>query len=334
MGKLNVQHFLWGLADLAQDHTFIGKLVHGHLLINFTQSMLRRCDPNHDDADFNNFGVNFFNYMAFCVMRRSGMNIITMAEQYHRLWSRIQPPHPEEVVIEGERIRFEDQVIVVQILPIVYVIRSGISRESRENMDGYIIKMFNISCARTIRLLYSFRAMLQQMDRDYVAHLATKSIQAVLALKDTMRREMAVLVLQALVFTMQPDLNVNIELLVSRSPQLVSAIFTGLHTLIKCYRITWKECIESTALVSFMLELLTNANLSTRHAVQALQLLQLSIEHFLAPNLALLVDSLECSGMEQLGPVIYKRLHDTAWEIRDSTLELLASMVQISKTSE
>lgn len=71
-----------------------------------------------------------------------------------------------------------------------------------------------------------------------------------------------------------------------------------------------------------------------QHSVQALQLLQLSIEHFLAPNLALLVDTLQGSGMEQLGPVIYKKLHDTAWEIRDSTLELLTSMVQLSKMSE
>lgn len=65
--------------------------------------------------------------------------------------------------------------------------------------------------------------------------------------------------------------------------------------------------------------------------MQALQLLQLSIEHFLAPNLALLVDTLQGSGMEQLGPVIFKKLHDPAWEIRDSTLELLTSMSELSK---
>lgn len=72
----------------------------------------------------------------------------------------------------------------------------------------------------------------------------------------------------------------------------------------------------------------------SQHAVQALQLIQLSIEHFLAPNLALLVDTLQGSGMENLGPVIYKKLHDNAWEIRDSTLELVASMIQLSKMSE
>lgn len=50
--------------------------------------------------------------------------------------------------------------------------------------------------------------------------------------------------------------------------------------------------------------------------------------------MALLVDTLQGSGMEQLGAVIFKKLHDPAWEIRDSTLELLASMAQLSRTSK
>jgi len=58
-----------------------------------------------------------------------------------------------------------------------------------------------------------------------------------------------------------------------------------------------------------------------------------SIEHFLAPNLALLVDKMDGYGMEELGPTIYKRLHDNSWEVRDSVLELLHSMVDISEES-
>lgn len=64
--------------------------------------------------------------------------------------------------------------------------------------------------------------------------------------------------------------------------------------------------------------------------MQALKLTQLSIEHFLAPNLALLVEDLHGSGMERLGPTVLKRLHDINWEVRDSTLELLTSMSKIA----
>lgn len=65
--------------------------------------------------------------------------------------------------------------------------------------------------------------------------------------------------------------------------------------------------------------------------VQSLKLTQISIEHFLAPNLALLMDTLHGSGIEHLGPMILKRLHDNCWETRDTALELLTSVVEISE---
>lgn len=271
VGKMNIQHFLWGLASKALDHTsFIGKLMNGHVLVNFLQSMLRRSEPNHDDADFDKFGVDFFNYIRFAVNRRRSMTIIAMAEQYHSLWSRVQPPPPGEVVMEGERVKFEDQVIILQIMPIIFVIKSEINRKSHdEAWDSYVIKLFNISSARTVRMIYSFRDLLCSLGKDEVAHVATKSIQAVLANKDVMHRARAVLVLQTLVYTLQGmELTFNAQGsncdFLLKYPQLMSAILTGMHTLIKSYRITWKECIESTVLVSFMLELLSNQNLSTR----------------------------------------------------------------------
>lgn len=46
------------------------------------------------------------------------------------------------------------------------------------------------------------------------------------------------------------------------------------------------------------------------------------------------MDTLVGSGIESLGPTIYKRLHDNSWEVRDSTLELLNSIVDISRKSK
>lgn len=71
-----------------------------------------------------------------------------------------------------------------------------------------------------------------------------------------------------------------------------------------------------------------------QQTVESLKLIQTSIEHFLAPNLALLMDKIEGSGMEFLGQTIYKRLHDNSWEVRDSVLELLHSIVEISNESK
>lgn len=65
-----------------------------------------------------------------------------------------------------------------------------------------------------------------------------------------------------------------------------------------------------------------------------MKLSQLSVEHFLATNMALLVDTMAGSDMQKLGPMILKRLHDPNWEVRDSTVELLASIAKISMFSK
>lgn len=68
-------------------------------------------------------------------------------------------------------------------------------------------------------------------------------------------------------------------------------------------------------------------------SVQSFKLLKLSIEHFLSPNMALLVDNLKGSALLVMAPVIMKRSHDTAWEVRDSVLELVISITNISRFS-
>lgn len=49
--------------------------------------------------------------------------------------------------------------------------------------------------------------------------------------------------------------------------------------------------------------------------------------------MALLVDNLKGSALLVMGPVIMKRSHDTAWEVRDSVLELVISITDISRFS-
>lgn len=62
--------------------------------------------------------------------------------------------------------------------------------------------------------------------------------------------------------------------------------------------------------------------------------MQTCIDHFLAKPMALLMNNIEGSDMEKLGPTIYKRLHDNSWEVRDSVLEMLHTIIEISSKSK
>lgn len=51
------------------------------------------------------------------------------------------------------------------------------------------------------------------------------------------------------------------------------------------------------------------------------------------PNLALLVDNTSGTTIDNLGPILNSKLKDSAWEVRDSALEVLYTVAEYSKTS-
>jgi hypothetical protein len=69
-------------------------------------------------------------------------------------------------------------------------------------------------------------------------------------------------------------------------------------------------------------------------SVQGLQLMQVAIQNFMPPNLALLMNTMKGSTIDQVGPVLQKRLHDVSWDVRDSALEVLQVVTAIAEISE
>lgn len=67
--------------------------------------------------------------------------------------------------------------------------------------------------------------------------------------------------------------------------------------------------------------------------VEAFKLLQLSITKYMTPNLALLVDRTSDCSLNQLGPLLKTKLLDDDWEIRNSSLEVLAKVIELSYIS-
>ena len=66
--------------------------------------------------------------------------------------------------------------------------------------------------------------------------------------------------------------------------------------------------------------------------MEALKLLKLSIEKYMSPNLALLVDNTENNALHLVSPLLRSKLHDSNWEIRDSALEILITISTIACT--
>lgn len=67
---------------------------------------------------------------------------------------------------------------------------------------------------------------------------------------------------------------------------------------------------------------------------ESLKLLQLSIVKYMSPNLALLIEEgASDSSLGRLGPLLTEKLKEEEWEIRDSCLEVLTTISELSHTS-
>lgn len=269
----NLEKALWKLSDRTTDQIFLEILMKVFTVFNFTRI---NNSSNPLGKDLSQFALNFFNYMNFMITRRSSINVIKILEMYHVMWLKLNTKLSKTILMEDEKIKIEDQLITLQILPILYFIKKDPEKKT-ECLDKYIMKLFDISSEHTIKVCYAFRDLLKT---DYRADdIAAKSIQGIISLKSDMHRNRAVMVFQALMYSLKeyaPEaLNNHCDSnksygntldtdLLAQSPQHLSAILAGLHTLIEHYSITWKECIESTVLLNFMLALLNNPNLTTR----------------------------------------------------------------------
>lgn len=67
--------------------------------------------------------------------------------------------------------------------------------------------------------------------------------------------------------------------------------------------------------------------------MEALKLLKLSIEKYMSPNLALLVDRTNDSSLSQLGPLLHLKLKENHWQIRDGSLQVLLTISELAYRS-
>lgn len=262
---IHFQTVLWRLTDMTKDQLFFRNIMRALVLINVAEFTDKLSDNSATTLTHNQFGLNFFNQMKFCLVHRSPLTLLACAQQYHLLWASLGNRVPEEIELESNKIKFENQIIVLQMMPILICIKKEKKQEgvTAELFDNYIMKCFDISIDHTLRVCYSLRE-LTLTNRAIISDVAIKSIQGILAMKSVLHRDRAIIVFQAMCYSLKDfATKVNTDNLIEM-PNLLSAILTGLHAMVKEYRITWKESIETVCLMSFILLLLNKPNLSTR----------------------------------------------------------------------
>lgn len=275
--KHRYENKLWLTMDLVHSNddfrTTIVKSLH---IGNFARLRCMDIPPSDEkaaDLAFDVHTIHFYNLVMACMAHRAFKCVNMISDMHHHLWYKLGGNAPPEVVLENHDLKYGDQVIMIQSLPIIYIIKSRYKAD-----EGYLNelcnKMFNMSCEHTIRVLYQYRDGLKDESFNFIAELATNAVQRITSLKKFLSRERASLAFQILIYVLRGYVDdedncenvkrtCNIQL-VLQAPNLLSALLIGINEMIKYYNFTWSECIESTAIVPLLLVLLDNPNLNDR----------------------------------------------------------------------
>ncbi|XP_064535581.1 uncharacterized protein LOC135426436 [Drosophila montana] len=364
----NLDLNIWKLVEMTHNTYFTEKMLSTLCSYHFATLVHEKIlnpDCVEPPEQFTDFGLSFFNLMKFCIQRSDGITFIKMAELHHILWKKLGTRVPKEIVIQDQRVSFENQLICFHMMPLLFSMKFAMKMadESKSELfDTYIMKLLEMSCEQTLRLCYSLRDAFITPEGHtngglFTPELARKCVHSILSLEHVLDREQAVTVCQALLYALREvvafnhsskhnepedchgastssnysDIYPRGSEAIIKDPKVLHSVMVGLRTLIERFKITWKESVETIGLVNCLAFVLENCNLDPTCTVEALKLVQLAVEHFLSPNMALLVDNLQGSALVCLGPIIVKRMHDTAWEVRDSALELTTSIACISR---
>lgn len=261
---------IWKIAGMSTNPKFIEKVLRCLSTLNFARLIYEKWTVGKiADVDFNIFGVTFFNIMKFCVSRRAYTNFLRMAEFNHILWKKLGPRAPEEIMIENERIEFENQLIMFHLLPVLFICKSKCEEEF---LDKFIMKMFSISCEFTHRICYGFRDILFDCP-EKVPDLAYKSIHEMLSMESILDKNRAVIVFQALCYALkefvvtphkETDKEQPSKMHQMCTSNVLHAVLVGAQHLIKKYDITWKDSLETICLTNFTQIIIDNPDVNSR----------------------------------------------------------------------
>ncbi|XP_041978711.1 uncharacterized protein LOC121732799 [Aricia agestis] len=288
--------------------------------------------------DLIEISVGFFNTLNFFISRRDTNIIFDYSIACNLIWASVWPNNKVASWEQGDRkIQVHTQLLVICLVPcLTYAMYDKTLRPDFEDKinDG-ITKIVEGACEHTARTSYCLRDLILQLD---IQTLTLQSVKRLTCLKQHLNDDQANSLFKVLfyVFKKFDPLNESGELIpqdFSDDQEKVLIMYHVIDTmlaLVTNYNIVWHESFEVLCLYGAVYDTLKRPNLSAKFVVTALNVISVTIKKFLPPNLSLLQESSPGSPMNDLGALIYLKMSDFHWEVRDSALELLLVCTELS----
>nr|XP_023023764.1 uncharacterized protein LOC111511923 [Leptinotarsa decemlineata] len=263
--------------------------------------------------------------------------IILSSLDYWKIMEETSPVWLSPKLID---LSFEDQLMILQILPAtsfnIKKIRSCLEKleEQDECRTRFMQKFVDRIAPATLRIFYKWRDYLYHNDSFSQGTVALKYF---LHSKKYYKRDNAIFAfgcftrtLVDITFCMEnyPDL---IPFFLSE-PEYLALLLETITIIIEDFGITWKDSSDTFCILKVVYHFLEKFTLPPRVVVKGLKLADEALSRYMSPHLALLIDKIDCTTIIPLASLLYVKLHDGEWEIRDSSIELICTLIKTAST--
>lgn len=276
----NLEETLWKLLMVSRDPELLFNISKPLYIISFQQIEVKKMHNRETSIpEIAEFSKKFCRLFNTLITKRSPINILKLCHLGHIYWKKLSILLPS-CKPDQQPLVFENQLILYQIMPILYIAFSIAYKkdiQKDELTELFIHKLFKISCEHTIRCCYSYRALLMSYDTKQTStsndavifDFGQKAIYYLMKTRPNFQRERAVIVFQALMYAMKYLAKSFVNKAESRiditaTTGFLSAMFDGLSMLIKDFKITWRESVETICLTSLTLQYLDVPDLPTK----------------------------------------------------------------------
>ncbi|KAM3959213.1 uncharacterized protein ACR2FA_006752 [Aphomia sociella] len=289
-------------------------------------------DVIYNKEDFLELTVAYYNTLHFLIKRRNSKLVLDYCTACNVIWCNMWQDRYNVWQSNILKMEIQNQILVLSITPLlVYVFLGKNVSEMllNERLSTYVATLLNSTNEHTARAAYAFRELIEEMD---TMNIVTQTAKRLTCLKNYLNDDQANILFQALFFVLKdydPTDNSgelrNEECYGENQERVVimTYIMESVLFLVKNYSINWHESLEIICLYTVVNNILRRPNLPPKFVVIALNILTLTVKKFLPPSLSLLMETKPGSAVHDIGKLIYTKMHDLHWEVRDSALELL-----------
>ncbi|KAF6207733.1 hypothetical protein GE061_016181 [Apolygus lucorum] len=236
-------------------------------------------------------------------------------------------------------------LLLFQAFPMMMCLKVRDQHSMVDILNEYIDNLYKISNTNVLRLCYIYRDILQTYG-EKVCILSVYVLRKFMHTCPIMRKEQAVIVFQGMVyvlteFIVKPEesgdggltcrtFTVEGEEFIAKYPSFLSATLNCIHCYIKKFDFSWRDSLESLNLMSLLQKLLDAKSITRQITVETLKAIDIVLQKFMPPNLALLVDTIKDCSIQDFGAQLFRLLHHEDWAVRDSALEVVRTISYLS----